>query len=289
MKETKELCIKEDIISSEWNFSGGKVKLGKETGIIILPNDAIYPLKIWCLKKCLKKEKNLCTDLCTIGIDFLCLTEKRKEEQGLSFVIEGIDGAGKTTQCLELVEWLNHQVGRCSAYYAKSPKGCASGERIRSFIDNRIDNREEVCPEIEMIAFLFANTFFYREVVVPRLLSGKIIIFDRWTTSFLNYFHSLFGFPLQSLEFLNRNFMGDFQATKTILLDLPVETAARRIKQKQFLSRFDKSISMDCLEKQRQGFLKLAKQYNWTVLTVLDDSEIQAIQADLRMIITPFL
>jgi len=130
---------------------------------------------------------------------------------GINIVIEGIDGAGKTTQALRAVKWLN-KIHKRQTYYAKSPKGSSLGEIVRSFLE--VKNRS---PELEMFIFLFSNAIFYKEVVIPKISSGNVIVFDRWLGSFLNYFHFGYGFSLELLESLNEFFMGEFQAAGTFL------------------------------------------------------------------------
>ena len=179
--------------------------------------------------------------------------------KGLNFVIEGIDGAGKTTQALELVSWLNGKE-KNRGFYAKSPCGCSLGEKIRG-----LANDPKASSQVKMIAFLLSNIIFYQEIVIPKITKGQVVVFDRWTGSFINYFSLFFNFSRSFLNELHKKLLGDFSADRTFLLDVPVEIAAERLKEKKNLSKYDTE-GPEFMENQRRGFLELAQEYNWTVI-----------------------
>lgn len=199
--------------------------------------------------------------------------------KGLSIVIEGIDGSGKTTQVEQLVSRLN-AFGR-KAFYAKSPNGSAAAEKIRALAEE-----PQVTPTAEMAAFLFSNAIFCEEVIVPRLANGEIAVLDRWTGSFLSYFHALSNFPYGFLEAMNACLMKGFSADKVIIIDVPTEIAVKRIKMKNKLSRYDKKSPED-IEKQRYAFLELAQRHGW--LLIDGSCSIETVGEDIWSLIKPLL
>lgn len=187
---------------------------------------------------------------------------------GNMIVVEGIDGAGKTTHAMETVRRLN-EGGIFSAYYAKSPIGSKKGE-------------------LEILNFFLSNTVFYQKVLLPKMSSyeNKIVVLDRWIGSFLNYFCFVQGFSIEFLECLNKSLMGSFLAANVFLLDISPEIAAERISKKKKQSKFDK-MGIDFLEKQRNGFLVLAEKYNWRVID--GSKSVEETQKELCSLITPLL
>lgn len=201
-------------------------------------------------------------------------------KKGLSFVMEGIDGAGKTTQALELVDYVNKREGN-RGFYAKSPKGCLLAERIMALVED-----PGTPPQVEMAAFLLSNRMFYDQIIAPKISSGHVVVIDRWTGSFMSYFNLLLNFCYDSLDNFNKSFIGDFSADRTFLLDVPAEIAVKRIKEKKNLSKYDK-MGIEFMEKQRRSFLKLAEKYDWIIIDGL--RPVSIIKDDIISSINPFL
>ncbi len=296
----------------------------EETGIEII-SETVFPIKAWCIESddvyvvgidffCVaEKDKKISLSLEHLSAEWIdkeevvndksapfwlkesvelaeslkngYLKSKKKEDQGLnvekgtSFAIEGIDGVGKTTQALELVNRINEKKNQ--AFYTKVPQGCDLGEKIME-----LANHTKGSPQVEMMAFLLSNAIFYKEIVIPRMDRGEIVVFDRWTGSFMNYFSLIFNLCCNSLNELNDNLMGGHSPDKVILLDAPVEVAMERLKKKKNLSKYDK-VDKHFMENQRRGFLKLAKANDWEVID--GSKSISTIQNEIVALIKPFL
>jgi dTMP kinase len=174
--------------------------------------------------------------------------------------IEGIDGAGKSTQCKLLKEWLD-LIGKDSII-VKELDSTDFSKQIRNVLIADIMKDAHA----EMFLFLSCKCQVFSQLIRPSMESGKIVIGDRGSGSFISYNSSILGVEKDVLiNLLEMCSLGDHPNT-TILLDVSVEIAQERIMQKDEQTRFD-SVSMDILQKQREKFLELSENYSdWVII-----------------------
>lgn len=89
---------------------------------------------------------------------------------------EGPEGCGKTTQVKLLSERLSSQGYDVLA--TKVPGGCESTKALRAFLLD--PNRSELFMEAEELIFQADHFQHIREVIVPALDAGKIVLCDRY-------------------------------------------------------------------------------------------------------------
>lgn len=106
---------------------------------------------------------------------------------GLFLVLEGIDGAGTTTQARLLKRWLERR-GE-PVHTTAEPSGGPIGTLLRQALGGRVVGRDgqRLCPE--SIALLFAADRFdhLRTEVEPHLRAGTHVLCDRYDHSSLAY------------------------------------------------------------------------------------------------------
>ncbi|MFN3649957.1 MAG: dTMP kinase [Armatimonadota bacterium] len=134
---------------------------------------------------------------------------------------EGPEGSGKTTQIALLAETLREK-GR-EVVVTREPGGVPAAEAIRELV---LHGR--VWPETEALLFLAARAEHMREVVLPALERGAVVVCDRFNDSTLAYQGYGLGLPVDRLRELC-----DFACTGrwpdlTLLLDLPPAAGLRR-------------------------------------------------------------
>jgi len=102
---------------------------------------------------------------------------------GKFITFEGIDGSGKSTQHRMAQEYLSRR-----GYYVittREPGGCKTAERIREIL---LDvGSAGMSPECEMLLFAAARAEHMRQVVIPALEEGKIVLCDRFLDSSIAY------------------------------------------------------------------------------------------------------
>src|SRR5262245_30261121 len=89
--------------------------------------------------------------------------------------LDGVDGAGKSTQCRLLAEWLR---GRgLEVVSCVDPGGTALGAELRQIL---LHHRGEVAPACEALLFMASRAQLAAEVVRPALDAGRAVVSDRF-------------------------------------------------------------------------------------------------------------
>jgi dTMP kinase len=163
----------------------------------------------------------------------------------LFIVIEGLDGAGGTTQCRLLQSWLERQ--GCSVVATNEPTDRPVGKFIRNILQ---DPHSKVGDEV--LSFLFAadRQDHLDARVRPALSEGKAVISDR-------YYHSSLAYQSLSLDFeFVAQLNGTFPAPDlTIFLLLEPETSFARVQNRGLpVERFE---TLDRLRSISQAYAKV--------------------------------
>ena len=145
-------------------------------------------------------------------------------EDGLFLVLEGVEGAGKTTQVRLLEEWLEGLGRRVTT--TREPGGTVLGEAVRGVLLDRPEI--EVSPESELLLVLAARAAFVKDVVLPARARGDIVVADRFSLSTFAYQGYGRGVALEAVRRLDAFARAGLEPDLTLLLDLPPEEGVRR-------------------------------------------------------------
>jgi dTMP kinase len=177
------------------------------------------------------------------------------DQAGKFIVLEGGDGAGKTTQVTLLSAWLD-ALG-VAHVCTREPGGTAVGEAIRGVVLGRSDL--DMPPEAELLLILAARAAFVREVVRPALEAGQVVIADRFSLSTLAYQGYGRGLPLPQVRAGIEIATGGLSPDVYLLLDLPaVEGRDRQQRDGAKPDRIE-AAGADFREAVRNGYLELAR------------------------------
>lgn len=175
--------------------------------------------------------------------------------------IDGIDGAGKTTQLQLLCAHLEKN-GHSIATF-RDPGSTALGESVRDILLHREDI--PLCPQSEMLLYMSARAQLVSEQIKPALEQGLTVITDRYLLANVVYQGSAGGLDTEGIwrvgEIATQGLMPD----RTILLDIPADIALPRIKRQQ--DRLEKR-GMAYFSKVRDGFVEQIKRIRSPYLVV---------------------
>jgi dTMP kinase len=170
-------------------------------------------------------------------------------------VLEGVEGAGKSTQVGLLSAWLTAAGIRHVS--AREPGGTPVGEAIRGVL---LEARDlDVPAETELFLMLGARAAFVRDVVRPALDRGEVVIADRFDLSTFAYQGYGRGIALDDVTRLNDVATGGLRPDAYIVLDVPVdEGVARQEAEGKAPDRIE-AAGRGFLARVRSGYLELTE------------------------------
>jgi len=193
---------------------------------------------------------------------------------GRFITFEGIDGAGKSTQLSNAIDYVKG-LGR-PFIETREPGGTVLGERIRSFI---LDGKNKISAEAETMMMFSARLEHLNSVIKPALDDGKIVLCDRFTDATYAYQGFGSGVDLSLIENLERIVQNGLQPDRTFFFDLDTQTANARIAGRE-LDRFE-SEAIDFHQRVREGYLARAKAYSQRFSIINADRSADEIKGDL--------
>ena len=164
--------------------------------------------------------------------------------KGAFITFEGVEGAGKSTQIARLKETLEGRGYRVRL--TREPGGDRVSETVRELVLG-----SEMGPRTELLLFLASRAQNVDSVIRPALLSGDIVMCDRFIDSSIAYQGYGRGLGRDAVAALNRFATGGLSPDLTILLDLDPKIGLAR---QQRHNRMEaESLPFHC--KVREGFL----------------------------------
>ncbi len=182
-----------------------------------------------------------------------------QSQAGQFIVIEGLDGAGTTTQCATLARWLRAQ--NVEVHTTCEPTDGAIGRLIRSTL-----RQEEGHVDKHALPWLFAadRADHIQTVVLPTLNTGTWVLSDRYVPSSLAY-QSL-SMPIDWVAELNAPFP---RPILTLFLDVPVDECMRRIHSRDEVREiFERKDKLEQVAKNYESVLTFMKNRGDHVIRV---------------------
>lgn len=143
--------------------------------------------------------------------------------RGRFIVLEGVEGAGKSTQVRLLGEWLGAR--GIPHLVTREPGGTRLGEEIRRLL---LLEPEAVPDRAELLLVLAARAALVETEIEPALRAGKIVIGDRFELSTLAYQGYGRKLDLDEVRALNTFATGGLRPDLTIVLEIPVAEGVAR-------------------------------------------------------------
>lgn len=134
--------------------------------------------------------------------------------------LEGVDGAGKSTQARLLAEALGPET-----LLLREPGGTAVGEALRGLLK---DPDLELTARAELLLFCAARAELVERVIRPALASGRNVVCDRFADSTVAYQGYARGLDPVLVGELNGAAMAGCVPDRTVLLQVAPESAAER-------------------------------------------------------------
>lgn len=144
---------------------------------------------------------------------------------GLFLVLDGPDGAGKSTQVRRLAERVA-RTGR-TVVTVRDPGGTTVGERIRSvLLDPAVG---ELDPVTEVLLYQASRRRLVLEKIRPALEAGAVVVCDRWHTATQAYQGGGSGVDATVIRVTSKIATDGLEPRRAILLDVEEEAARPRM------------------------------------------------------------
>ncbi len=147
--------------------------------------------------------------------------------KGFLLVLEGLDGAGKTTVSNILTIKLRQK--GWNVIQTKEPGDSCIGETIRTIVNTTKKNLD---PLAEYLLFAADRAQHVQEIIRPALEQGCIVISDRMADSSIAYQGYGRGLCIEKIALVNAWALGSTRPDLSIYLKIPLEEALSRIKKR---------------------------------------------------------
>ncbi|HDT2998812.1 TPA: dTMP kinase [Proteus mirabilis] len=200
-------------------------------------------------------------------------------------VIEGLEGAGKTSAIQTVVDTLKQQ-GITDLAFTREPGGTPLAEKLRELIKQGIEG-EKVTDKAELLMLYAARVQLVENVIKPALAQGKWVIGDRHDLSSQTYQGGGRGIDKNLMKSLRDTVLADFKPDLTLYLDLDPAVGLVRARARGELDRIEKE-SMDFFYRTRERYQALAKE-DTSIITIDASQDIDKVQADIRDVLNQWL
>lgn len=181
---------------------------------------------------------------------------------GKFVVLEGPEGAGKSTVLGQLRRQLSLDHPALEAVFTREPGGTPLGDGVRQLL---LDPAYRVAPLSEYLLYSASRAQHVEDVIRPALGRGALVISDRFAASSVAYQGAGHGVDAGFIELLNARVTGGLVPDLTILLDLPAAEGLRRIRARGETDRLER-LNGTFHDRVARSFREQAARESWLVL-----------------------
>ncbi len=215
---------------------------------------------------------------------------ERARREGVLITLEGVEGAGKSTQMTRLAMWLEG-LG-VPVVTTSEPDGSPLGPWVR----RALAERSPLDPLTECFLFATARAEHVRRVIRPALDRGAVVLCDRYADSTVAYQGYGRGVPVEVVAELNRLATDGLTPDLTLVLDLDPADGLRRARGRQVTlssalagdlepDPFER-LGLDFHERVRKGYRAIHEREPERVVLVDAASGEEGVAGAIRAIVT---
>ena len=195
---------------------------------------------------------------------------------GQFITIEGLEGAGKTTQAEALCSWL--EAKQIDYIRTREPGGTEVAESIRELV--LAHHEEPIDPTTELLLVFAARKQHVENLIKPALAAGKWVVSDRFTDATYAYQGGGRQLNLPQIRQLEQLVLGGFQPDLTLWFDCGAEIGLSRARQRGALDRIENQ-AIEFFQRCQQGYLQRYEQNPQRFLKLNANQIIDKVTADM--------
>lgn len=204
---------------------------------------------------------------------------------GKFIVIEGLEGAGKSTAIKQVAKILAEH-GIDSPELTREPGGTPLAEQMRKLVKEGHPD-EPLTDMAELLLLYAARIQLVDNVIKPALDSGRWVVGDRHDMSSQAYQGGGRGFDKALMENLRDTVLGDFRPDFTLYMDIDPVLGLERARGRGELDRIEQ-MNIDFFHRARARFLELAE--NDPSVAIIDASQsLEDVTADITRALQSWL
>ncbi len=189
---------------------------------------------------------------------------------GKFITIDGVEGAGKSTQITFICDYLKAK--GINVILTREPGGTDLGEKIRELLLST--STKSMHSDSELLLMFAARNEHIHDKIIPALEQGDWVLSDRFTDASYAYQGGGRGLDIKRIEQLEKWVLQDFVPDMTLLLDIPVEQGMSRVESRGEKDRIELE-AMDFFQRVRQAYIARSKKYPQRI-KLIDSSKTKA-------------
>lgn len=153
------------------------------------------------------------------------LSVEKQPSRGRFIVLEGLEGAGKSTAISTIKRFLTPLVPEL--IITREPGGTSVGEAVREIL-KAPENYQQLNPEAELLLFYASRTQLVQQVILPALQRGAWVLADRFELSTFAYQGGGRKLDMDFIQALSDFSLHGLKPDLTIFLDIHPEIGLQR-------------------------------------------------------------
>jgi dTMP kinase len=190
------------------------------------------------------------------------------KKYGKLIVFEGGEGSGKSTQLERLFKYFKQKSAK--TVLLREPGGTPISEKIRSVILDRA--HKNMSEKTELLLYIACRAQIVEEKLKPLIEDGYTVLLDRFYLATIVYQGYARGIDRKWIDELNRYSLAGLKEDFTVIYDVTLSEAAKRMKKRVKRDRLDEEAS-EFHKKVRDGYLKEAKKMDSCVVISTDNKD----------------
>jgi len=200
-------------------------------------------------------------------------------------VVEGLEGAGKSTAISAIKSMLN-QHGVEDIVNTREPGGTVLAEKMRALVKE--EHEGEVLQDMtELLLIYAARVQLVENVIKPALDEGKWVVGDRHDMSSQAYQGGGRQIDATVMSNLKQATLGGFKPDLTLYLDLDPRLGLERARGRGELDRIEK-MDISFFDRSRARYLELAEQDD-SVLVIDASQDIDGVTTSISSALSQWL
>lgn len=206
--------------------------------------------------------------------------------KGTFITFEGIEGSGKSTQIALLANYLTARGVR--HVLTREPGGTLIGDQVRKILLDPANRLLD--PAAELLLYAASRAQHLREIIIPALADGAIVLCDRFSDATIAYQGYGRGLEIGMINSLDRIVTAGMRPDLTLLFDIEAASGIARARGRnnsrglETEARFENE-ELVFHERVRQGYLTLVMQEPERIRIVDASLSPESVQAQVRQLV----